>query len=124
MKCAEAKSSIQGYPEQEEGITVSPPVIEPAAVAPGQKLSYRIAYTLSSPDRGKEFDVLEVIILSGANLRMELSRKTSKKPNGSHLLALEFAVPPDLPPGPYELVSTIKAAGQEKQQASNFTLKQ
>jgi hypothetical protein len=112
-----------GNPDQEEEITLSSPVVEPGAVARGQKLSYRMTYTLLSPDKEKEFDVVEVITLSGSNLRMELSRKTLKRSQGRHLLALEFAVPPDLPPGPYELVSTIKASGKEKQQACSFTLK-
>lgn len=132
LGCAEMQSRwdemrrgkvIETGPGQEEEITLSSPVIEPSAVARGQKLSYRMTYTLLSPDKEKEFDVLEVITLSGSNLQMELSRKNLKRPQGRHLLSLEFAVPPDLPPGPYELVTTIKAAGKEKQQACNFTLK-
>jgi len=106
----------------EDRLAVSPPVVEPGTVAAGQKVSYRTAYTLFSPDRGKEFDVLEVVTLSGPNLLIELSRKASKKPAGSHLMALEFPLPPDLPPGPYELTSTIKAAGAEKRQTAVFTV--
>ena len=111
------------YPGRDDKIAVSPPVIEPGTVAGGQKLSFRTAYTLFPSDKVKEFDVIEVITLSGSNLVIELSRKTSRKPSGSHLLALEFSVPPDLPPGPYELISTIRADGQEKRQAAAFTLK-
>ena len=131
--CAEIKSRwseinpgvvIQAEdPGSQDRVVVSQPVLEPAAVACGQKVSYRAAYTLFSADKGKEFDVLEAVTLSGSNLRIELSRKASKKLPGSHLLAFEFTVPPDLPPGPYELTGTIKAAGQEKKQVSGFTLK-
>lgn len=117
------KTIHTGYPDEEDRIVVSSPVVQPGAVAQGQKLSYRVSYTLFSADKGKEFDVLEVITLSGSDMLLELSRKTSRKSQGSHLLALEFTVPPDLPPGPYELISTIRTAGQEKRQACNFTLK-
>jgi len=110
------------YPDGKDKIAVSPPVVEPGTVTAGQKVSCRTAYTLFSPDRGKEFDVLEAVTLSGPNLRIELSRRASKKPAGSHLMALEFSLPPDIPPGPYELTSTIRAAGEEKQQAAAFTV--
>jgi hypothetical protein len=71
----------------------------------------------------KEFEVGDVIVLSGPGLVVELSRKTYKKPQGSHISNLDFTVPPGLPPGSYKLISTIRAAGQEKQQGCNFIVK-
>jgi hypothetical protein len=97
--------------------------VKPATVARGSKLSYQVTYTLSSSDTKKEFKVLDVITLSGPGVLAELSRRTYRKTQGTHVSHLEFVVPPDLDPGPYRLVSTIRAAGQEKQQQGNFTVK-
>ncbi len=112
-----------GYFGQKDGIVLSTPVIQPGAVARGEKLSYRMSYALLSPDESKEFLAIEVIALSGPNMHLELSRKTTKKRMGNHVMKVEFPVPPDLPPGPYEIVSVVRAGGLERQQAAGFTLK-
>jgi hypothetical protein len=112
-----------GHTGQNDKLTVSLPLVKPTTVARGDKLSYRVTYTLSSSDPKKEFEVVDVIVLSGPGLVVELSRKTYKKPQGSHISNLDFTVPPGLPPGSYKLISTIRAAGQEKQQRCNFMVK-
>jgi hypothetical protein len=111
-----------GYFGQKDEILFSPPVIQPGAVARGETLSYRMSYTLHSPDESKEFLVVEVITLSSPSLHLELSRKTMKKRKGNYVMKIEFAVPPDLPPGPHEIVSTVRAGGLEKQQSGSFSL--
>jgi len=118
-----AAADGNGYVGQKDELTVSSPTVTPTTVARGSKLSYQVTYTLSSPDTKKEFKVLDVITLSGPGVLAELSRKTYRKPQGTHISHLEFVVPPDLSPGSYKLISTIRAAGQEKQQQCAFMVK-
>jgi hypothetical protein len=113
-----------GYLGQKDRITFSPPLIQPGTVARGEKLSYQISYTLHSPDESKEFLVVEEITLSGSHLHMELSRKIVKKRQGNHVMKIEFNLPPDLWPGPYEIMSTVRIGELEKQQSGRFTLEQ
>lgn len=113
-----------GYRGQKDELTMSSFTVKPTTVASGGKLSYQVKYTLSSSDSKREFKVINVITLSGpGGFLIELSRKTYKKPQGSHVSNLEFVVPPGLSPGSYKLTSTIKAAGQEKQQQCSFTVR-
>ena len=104
-------------------VKLSPPVIRPISPILGKKVSFQMQYALSSPDKAKEFDVLELVILTGSKLRLELSRKTLRKTQGAHVLTLEFIIPPNLPPGPYKAIGTIKTAGLEKQEAVDFIVK-
>lgn len=104
-------------------ITLSLPVIRPVTVTHGNKVSFQMNYMLSSTDKAKEFDVIEVIALSGAKMNLQLSRKASRKAQGSHVLMLEFGIPPDLPPGSYQATGTIRAEDTEKQGATDFTVK-
>lgn len=112
-----------GYTGQKDELTLYSPTVQPAVVRRGNELSYQLPYALWSPDKGKEFDVIDVITLSGSGLLMELSKKTSKKPQGRHTSTLKFIVPPDLPVGSYKLISVIKVEGLEKKQQGNFMVK-
>jgi hypothetical protein len=112
------------YGSRKDDLTVSSPIVRPTTVAPGDRLSCQVRYVLLSDDAKKEFKVIDVVTLSGpGGLLIELSRKTYKKPRGSHVSNLEFPVPPGLNPGSYQLTSTIRAAGREKHQQCSFTVK-
>ncbi|HEY3277763.1 MAG TPA: hypothetical protein VGJ94_14190 [Syntrophorhabdaceae bacterium] len=104
-------------------ITLSLPVIRPVTVTRGNKVTFQMNYMLSSTDKAKEFDVIEVIALSGAKMDLQLSRKASRKAQGSHVLTLEFGIPPDLPPGSYQATGIIRAEDTEKKGATDFTVK-
>lgn len=112
-----------GYAGKKDQLTVEMPVIKPSIVKPGDRVSQQISYVVLSPEKDKEFDVTEVITLVGSNIRLELSRKTTRRTQGSYLSNLEFVIPQDLPAGTYQLLTKIAAAGDEKQQTATFILK-
>jgi hypothetical protein len=126
-KQAESKEAIvepRVQAVQRDEFTVSSPIIKPAVVNRGNKIFYLLTYTIFSSDTMKEFDVLDVVTLSGSSLLIELSKKASRKTQGSHISTLEFTIPPDLPLGSYKLISLIKIGADEKQQQANFTVKE
>ena len=122
QKTEEREKTVSKYGLAEE-LVINTPVIQPSVSAPGSKVVQDISYSILSPDKDKQLDVMESMTLSGPNLLIELSRKTERKSQGTYARKFEFIIPRDLPAGNYQLITKIKVAGQEKQQTGSFAVK-
>ena len=103
-------------------VTIDKPVISPAAVSPGGTIRQELKYSLSAERIGK-LKVLEVIVVTGKDLKMELSRKETEKVQDDQVSTFQFKVPKGLPPGDYQLITTISAGKKSKSATGSFRVK-
>ncbi|MEW6110359.1 MAG: hypothetical protein AB1632_14505 [Nitrospirota bacterium] len=96
------KYNYQGFKDE---LIMESPIITPSIVSSGDEIKQEIQYTLLSPKEENQFKVSENVTLSGTEISIELSKKESKKDQGTHVSVLQFVVPKDLDPGHYELVT-------------------
>jgi methionine-rich copper-binding protein CopC len=81
-----------------------------------------LPFTLLAPQKETTFKVVEIVTMSGEGILMELSRKDSEKPQGTHTSSVQIVIPENLPRGSYTLTTTIIANGIEKKQLGRFVV--
>jgi hypothetical protein len=115
-------SAAQRYRYQalRDELIVEKPVLSADQVSPGGQLNQETRYVVLSPDRKKLFKVLEVTVLSGPGILIELSRKETEKSQGTHVSTLQLTIPNDLPLGLYTLVTTISTPEQSFKRTVTF----
>jgi hypothetical protein len=103
-------------------IILEKPALSPSAVSPGGTLRQELKYFVSAEKTGK-LKVLEVITISGKDLKMELSRKESERVRGDQISTFQFKVPKGLPPGEYRLITTISVGKMSRNATGSFRVK-
>ncbi len=113
-----------GYKGSEDEVFVRTPTLTPAVVSAGDRLTRVLPFTVLAPQKETTFTVLEIVTMSGKGILIELSRKDSEIPQGTHTSTVQFIIPKDLPRGNYELITTIIANGIEKKAFGNFVVEE
>jgi hypothetical protein len=108
------------YQSIRDELIVEKPILSADQVSPEGQLSQEVTYTLLSPDKDKVFKVLEVTVLSGPGILIELSRKETERTQGAHVSTLQLTMPKDLPTGDYSLITTISTPEQSFKQTGAF----
>jgi len=125
--CAEVKKGSReeavdayAYKGSKDEVFMGAPKITPAMVKAGDRLTLVLPFTLLAPQKETTFKVIEIVTMSGEGILMELSRKDSEKPQGTHTSSVQFVIPENLPRGSYTLTTTIIANGVEKKRLGWF----
>jgi hypothetical protein len=123
LRLREAAVQMYRYQGLRDEVIVEPPKLSSGTVSPGDKLSMELKITVLSPEKEKQFKVLEVMTLSGADVLVELIRQESERPQGLHFSTFQFLIPKDLPPGSYTLVISVAAEDQQITKRIGFQVK-
>jgi len=117
--------AIQKYAYQgnQDELFAEEPFISPKVVGKAETIKQIYKYAPLSPDKKKVFQIQEVIILSGKDLFIELSRKVFDKPQAIHTSTIQFVIPKDLPRGKYQIITTIYVDGSQKKLSGTFGVK-
>jgi hypothetical protein len=81
-------------------------VIHPPVVSAGETVRQELKYSISAPKTGN-LNILEVIVISGEGLKIELTRKKLERTQGNQFSTFQFKTPKGLPPGEYQLITTV-----------------
>jgi hypothetical protein len=119
----EAAVQMYRYQGLREELIVEPPILSSSVVRPGDMMGVDLKVTVLSPQKEKRFRVLEVMTLSAADVRIELFRQESERPQGLHVSTLQVLIPKDLPPGDYTLVATVAAEDQQIRKRAGFVVR-
>jgi hypothetical protein len=111
------------YQGLREELIVEPPILSSSVVHPGDMMGVELKVTVLSPQKEKRFRVLEVMTLSAADVRIELFRQESERPQGLHVSTRQALIPKDLPPGDYTLVATVAAEDQQIRKRAGFVVR-
>ena len=129
LACAEVRKGSRGeavpadaYKGPKDEVFVGAPKITPNVVRAGDRLTQAMTFTLIAPEKGATFKVTEIVTVSGEGILMELSRRDSEKPQGTHTSSVQFLIPGDLPRGNYTLTTIIIANGVEKKRLGTFVV--
>ncbi len=98
------------------------PKISPPVARPGDRVTLELPFAVLAPSKKTVFSVVEVVTLSGEDVRIELSKRESERHQGAHISALQFVIPKDLPRGEYRLTTTINANDATKSQIGRFSV--
>lgn len=104
-------------------LIVETPVITPKVVRSGEKIRQELQFTLLSAQEGRLFNVLETVFISDGRDTIELSRKESRKSQGTHKSIVHVVIPNDLSAGEYRLITTIRTEEDKKTVGGNFRVK-
>lgn len=91
---------------KKDGIILGKPVINPPVVSAGETVRQQLKYSVTAPETGN-LNILEVIVISGEGLKIELARKKLEKAQGNQVSTFQFRTPKGLPPGDYQLITTV-----------------
>ena len=78
---------------------------------------------MTAPKMGN-LNVLEVIVISGEGLKIELSRKKLERAQGNQVSTFQFKTPKGLPPGEYQLITTVTYGKESRKTTSRLRVKQ
>ncbi len=127
--CAEAKLGSReeairthAYKGSRDEVFVEAPKITPTVVKAGDRLTLVLPFSLLAPQKETTFKVVEIVTMSGEGILMELSRRESEKPQGTHTSSVQLVIPGNLPRGKYTLTTTIIANGVEKKRIGSFAV--
>jgi hypothetical protein len=118
-----AAVQVYRYQGLRDEVIVEPPTLSSVVVRPGDMMGIELKVTVLSPQREKRFKVLEIMALSAADVRIELLRQESERPQGLHVSTRQVLIPKDLPPGDYTLVATVSAEDQQITKRVGFQVK-
>lgn len=107
---------------QKDKITVKKLAIIPLALSAGGTLRRELKYSVSAAKAGK-IRFTEVIVISGKEINMELSRKELEKGKGDHVSSFQFKVPEGLPPGEYQLITNFMFGKNSRKATGRFRVK-
>ena len=127
QKAGDLWDSVRGKDKEEQKeiddeIKLEDPVIIPEVVYPRGIIKQELKYSIISGKEGK-LKVTEVIVLSGDDIKIELSRKVYQKLPGEHISVFKFTIPKDLPEGEYDLLTTIMFEKESGNTSGSFRLK-
>jgi hypothetical protein len=111
------------YQGLRDEVIVEPPTLSSVAFSPGDMIGVELKVTVLSPQKEKRFKVLEVLALSAADVRIELLRQESERPQGLNTSRRQVLIPKDLPPGDYTLVATVTTEDQQITKRVGFVVK-
>jgi len=112
-----------GYNGKKDEIILDTPQIKPSTVSRGGKVRQELRYTVLSPDAGKSFTVTEVIVMSGEGLQLELARSEKERAQGGHVSSFQFALPRDIMPGEYQLITSVISGKESRKATAKFKVK-
>jgi hypothetical protein len=112
-----------GYDGNQDELFAEAPSISPKVVDKAETVRQIYKYAPLSPNTERSFRIQEVVILSGNELMIELSRKIIDKPQAIHTSTLQFVIPKDLPHGNYQIITTISADELQKKLFEVFTVR-
>src|SRR5208283_3948946 len=113
---------VYDYKGSGDEVFVGTPTLSPTVVSAGDRLTRVLPFTVLAPQKETTFTVLEIVIMAGKGIVIELSRKDSEIPQGTHTSTVQFLIPKDLPRGGYDLITTIIANGIEKKAIGSFVV--
>jgi hypothetical protein len=124
VQMAPREESIRSFDHQgvKGEVFLGEATIAPLVLSPGDKLTRTLPFTVSAPRKDATLKVRETVSMSGEGLVVELSRRESERPQGTHTSTLQFVIPKDLPRGTYTLTTVITANGMEKSTLSRFVV--
>jgi hypothetical protein len=67
---------------------------------------------------------LEVIVISGEGLKIELARKKLERTQGNQVSTFQFKTPKQLPPGEYQLITTVTYGKESGKTIGRLRVKQ
>lgn len=111
------------YKGDKNALFAETPVVTPPVVSGGSSINQTYQFAVLGPDKNKQFQVQEVITLSGADIVIELSRKVFEKPQGAHVSSTQFLVPKDLPRGSYKLITLLSITGSSRKLTGIFSVR-
>lgn len=96
---------------------------QPGTVQRGGSVDLKATYAIMAPNPQEQVQVTETrtILFSGQKLTQFGPRNVTKNP-GTYTTSAPMSVPQNATPGNYELVVTVSAAGQSKQEKTQFTV--
>lgn len=107
---------------QKDMIFVKKLLISPSVVSAGETLRRELSYSVSAEKTGK-IRITEVIVISGKEINMELSRKVLEKGRGNHVSSFQFKVPEGLPAGEYRLITNLIFGKDSRKATGRFRVK-
>jgi hypothetical protein len=106
VKPAQKRAPVSKPDAKKDGIVFAKPVINPPVVSAGETFRQELKYSISAPKTGN-LNILEVIVISGEGLKLELARKRLERTQGNQVSTFQFKTPKGLPPGEYQLITTV-----------------
>ncbi|MHB8137329.1 MAG: hypothetical protein ACYDGO_02955 [Smithellaceae bacterium] len=107
---------------QKDMISVKKLLISPSSVSAGETLRRELRYSVSMEKAGK-LRFTEVIVISGRDMNMELSRKVLEKGRGNHVSSFQFKIPEGLPAGEYRLITNLIFGKDSRKATGRFRVK-
>ena len=113
-----------GEPDvKKDGIIFGKPVINPSVISAGETVRQELKYSISVPETGN-LNILEVIVISGGGLKRALSRKKLERAQGNQTSTFQFKTPKGLPPGEYQLITSVTYGKESGKTTGRLRVKQ
>ncbi len=123
-KTAQQTNQAHNYqPAQGTRLEIVGAQAEPGTVQRGGSVDLKTTYAIMAPNPQEQVQVTETrtILYSGEKLTEFGPRNVTQTP-GTYTTSAPMSVPQNATPGNYELVVTVSAAGQSKQEKTQFTV--
>ena len=101
-------------------LIVEPPLITPKVARSGENIRQELQFTLMSAEKDRLFNVMETVFISDGNDTIELTKKESRKSQGTHKSIVQLVIPRDLSAGLYRLITVIRTEKEKKTVGVNF----